>query len=507
MFYKNLCRNFALIFRKVTDEMKFRVTAIVVALGFSVGCLQAQDNTKAMQDVNQFVRFVNEADHGMLIIHRLVELYNQELNKHIDLENYTLNNFSNADFKENIFQDQSGAYYEVSPHTIYKQLKSSNIHPAVVKLDLMKEVESIKAIIDALEIKRHDFGPMLTGDLSTSEQVKKVYAALEECVQLFDNYEVARTSFQQKIAPFQLLQKNTDKEALQLWQSFEKWHTQATIILKNIRQENEATTNASIEKLEVLNQALIKNGSVFQTSVKDEKTKQQWKDFSEKLNKFNVELKNIKNGTPASTLYKQYGRFYYFYNNKLTGLGNRFGLGLIFKMNELLSKMNMVNFTEFSHYYKIIYPERKEAIDPNGKLTAKITAPPPVMPKSIEKRRLIQNEAKKINVNTDTLVVEVFDNQEFDHDTISLNYNGVWILENKEIGRYPIQFELPVFKDKDNFLVLHAINMGIKPPNTAAIRYRTKRSSKTQTLILNSTLQESETIIIRNDSPDKKKPK
>ena len=61
------------------------------------------------------LRFVNETNHGMLIIHRLLELYNQELNKHVDLDNYPLNNFSNADFKENIFEDQSRSYYEIAP--------------------------------------------------------------------------------------------------------------------------------------------------------------------------------------------------------------------------------------------------------------------------------------------------------------------------------------------------------------------------------------------------------
>ncbi|HNF22755.1 MAG TPA: hypothetical protein PK964_12620, partial [Saprospiraceae bacterium] len=81
----------------------------------------AQQNQQVSQinAVNNYISFANESDHGLLIIHRLLELYNQEMNKLVNLPHYRLNVFSNADFPENIFEDKSGSFYRVSPNELY----------------------------------------------------------------------------------------------------------------------------------------------------------------------------------------------------------------------------------------------------------------------------------------------------------------------------------------------------------------------------------------------------
>ena len=112
----------------------------------------------------------------------------------------------------------------------------------------------------------------------------------------------------------------------------------------------------------------------------------------------------------------------------------------------------------------------------------------------------MERNDKSIVIDSDTLYIEVYDNQEYDKDTISLNFNGTWVLKNRELTKTPIQLALPIIPDKDNFLVLHAENLGIKPPNTAAIKYYQQSKTKPQIVVLNSNLQESEAILIRKDS-------
>jgi hypothetical protein len=53
--------------------------------------------SKKLEALNEYVNFTNESVHGLLIIHRLLENSNQEVNKYVDLPNYKINNINNSD--------------------------------------------------------------------------------------------------------------------------------------------------------------------------------------------------------------------------------------------------------------------------------------------------------------------------------------------------------------------------------------------------------------------------
>ena len=79
----------------------------------------------SINTLNDYVKFTNESIHGMLIVHRLLELYNQDINKYVDLEAYDLNFFSNADLPRDIFEDPDQWFFDESPHTIYDRILKS----------------------------------------------------------------------------------------------------------------------------------------------------------------------------------------------------------------------------------------------------------------------------------------------------------------------------------------------------------------------------------------------
>ena len=79
-----------------------------------------------IQALNNYASFVNESIHGMVIVHRLLENYNQELNKYVDLEGYQINNFGNSDLPRNIFEDPDDWFYAISPLDWYEIAKNGS---------------------------------------------------------------------------------------------------------------------------------------------------------------------------------------------------------------------------------------------------------------------------------------------------------------------------------------------------------------------------------------------
>jgi hypothetical protein len=99
----------------------------------------------------------------------------------------------------------------------------------------------------------------------------------------------------------------------------------------------------------------------------------------------------------------------------------------------------------------------------------------------------------KMDVSATKVIIKVWDHQQVDGDIVSLNLNGVWVLQNHTLAKQAYVFEVTL-KPGENLLVLHALNLGKYSPNTAAVQVID--GTKTQQVILESTLQTSGTIEI-----------
>ena len=84
----------------------------------------------------------------------------------------------------------------------------------------------------------------------------------------------------------------------------------------------------------------------------------------------------------------------------------------------------------------------------------------------LEKRK--NKVLKTIEVETDIINIDLYDNGEIDGDSISLFYNNKLLLSNKKLTTKAIHLSLDIDNQSDvNELVMFAENLGSIPPNTA----------------------------------------
>ncbi len=99
-------------------------------------------------------------------------------------------------------------------------------------------------------------------------------------------------------------------------------------------------------------------------------------------------------------------------------------------------------------------------------------------------------------VKNATVKISLWDSELFDRDTVSLNINGEWVLEDYCL--LPEKKELTYTFDKSNphnFIILYAKNLGTKPPNTASMTI--DDGIRRRTVQLRSTLKDCGTLEIR----------
>ncbi len=133
---------------------------------------------------------------------------------------------------------------------------------------------------------------------------------------------------------------------------------------------------------------------------------------------------------------------------------------------------------------KVLMPKTKkeQALPP---LTP--NTPLPTLDLSFRQREV--KIVKQIEVRKPDVVVEIWDEQYEDGDSIYLTFNQKPILQNYVLRKNKKRLEFSL-KDNsaDNLLVLHAVNNGSRPPCTAALRVNNRFIS------LNSTLEKSSAI-------------
>ena len=180
------------------------------------------------------------------------------------------------------------------------------------------------------------------------------------------------------------------------------------------------------------------------------------------------------------------------YNIQLAGTTNKYGTGVVERGNEWIKSYggNYIYGFERPHFYKVIRPQ---VIQEEEKVKEVTQAP-----QEDEHRKVIVDKSKGISTKVEKLLIEVYDNQEFDHDTISLKFNGEWILQKQLITKEPIRLYLPLVKGMDNYLILYADNLGSIPPNTCAIRWINEKEKQNE-VVLKSDFNTSEMIIIRRE--------
>jgi len=88
-------------------------------------------------------------------------------------------------------------------------------------------------------------------------------------------------------------------------------------------------------------------------------------------------------------------------------------------------------------------------------------------PISIQKRKVTDH--KRFEIESRYVILEIWDNAQVDGDTISLNFNGKWILENHGLAKGKERLFIKLEEGKENEIIFFAKNVGRIPPNTTSI--------------------------------------
>ncbi len=102
----------------------------------------------------------------------------------------------------------------------------------------------------------------------------------------------------------------------------------------------------------------------------------------------------------------------------------------------------------------------------------------------------------EIEVDSDSLRVDVYDNGEIDGDIISVFYNKQLILSNQKLTHKSIHIDVSLDPAKEvNEISMFAENLGLIPPNTALMRI--SDGKKQHDIRLSSSLEKNSTIRIK----------
>lgn len=88
-------------------------------------------------------------------------------------------------------------------------------------------------------------------------------------------------------------------------------------------------------------------------------------------------------------------------------------------------------------------------------------------PKSLKKRRV--KHEKDVVVHATKVKIYIWDYAAEDKDTVSVNVNGVWVLQNYGLVKHKKMIEVEFKPKSDNYILLYAHNLGRIPPNTMNI--------------------------------------
>jgi hypothetical protein len=86
-------------------------------------------------------------------------------------------------------------------------------------------------------------------------------------------------------------------------------------------------------------------------------------------------------------------------------------------------------------------------------------------PAAFEKRPI--KDSKTIQVKSDKIKVDLYDDGEIDNDIVSVYFNRALVVDKKSLTAGAHSFTLNIEPNSNNELVLYADNLGSIPPNTA----------------------------------------
>ena len=469
--------------------MKHIFASILLCLATFTFTFTQNPSKASVKALNNYVQFTNESIHGMMIAHRIFENINQKVNRSVDSPSEQINFYGNKDLPKNIFLDPEQWFYQISPYQWYQTAKTESrfLKPAE-KQTLNSHADKIKKIIDQTNKLRFQLDDFIKNkDLQNPINQTEIFRQMEVVVDLYENFYLEKEQLRKDLN--KIYQKNyykkTPHKSLGV-PVLTDIHNNILPILKSLRYDVSGNLPEYTQKLEAnvkkLNEIVNINA--------------RYKTAKSAAKKFLTELKKYQNSNQFDSKYELYGKAYYYHNVELVAAFNNYSGRMIRSLNDLIKlESNYSLFLlEEPHILKVVYP-KKEIQKPDIQTVVEDA------PMIVNDRNVVVRQ-QNIVVDRTEFTLQFFDHKEQDGDIISVNLNGKWIIENQELKNRPLQVKIKINPTVENYIILHAENLGKTPPNTCAITYYF--NSRRKQVVLNSNLNESEMIRIEYVEPKKK---
>lgn len=463
--------------------MKIKALLLFIFIGISQEALRAQEPCEVL---NNYVQFINESIHGLRIVHGLLENFNQDLNKFVDLESTQINAYKNKHLPANIFEDPESWFFinTPSPESWFEKLKiDSYVLGEERRKELMDRAFELRKIyleLNALRFEIEDY--MVKYPLEEEIHQNGVFALLERGVELYESFYIKQKmlygTLEESFGTYCSGALNIKDSNYQLMKAS---HQLCFDFLEALRYKDDIELAGMIKKIN----AYHENKTIHSLDISQKsKVIQKWEQFANQANVFLTHA-SVPND------HKLYGKFYYYHNKLLIPFINWQGLGFTRYMNDALRAAGDqgLHFMEVPVFLQLIYPKKLDPIEHLIASDPKIE----LLPEKLKDREVvIRNHT--MYVDQFLLEVKIYDHKMEDGDIISLNFNGDWILEEFTLSAKPTVFKLKINEEGKNYFLLHALNLGKRPPNTMALSYMYR--GEKQTIVLSSNLNESEMIEI-----------
>ena len=456
-----------------------------------------KDDIDMIKALNNYVNFSNESTHGMLIVHRLLENFNKNINKYVDLPDQQINFYSNKDLPKDIFEDPDNWFYETSPNNWYKRIMDNKgVLPTATEVSLLESANKMKAIIGNINNVRFDLENQISSlDLTKRENLGVVYDKLEEAVKWYKDYYTFQQELENTITKY-YNSLNIPKDKIEF--------SQVIKAMTDVYSTNRDALNALYFKdddnyLDLYTKEAaaldrfkkIKPKDYNSAKLNNSKVQAYWSNIIKQFTESLEAQKQFMESENIPLEFKLYDKYYYYYNISIINKFNRYGNGIVYEMNRIIEQLNIpiTRLFEMPHYFKVIYPK---LLDDTGILAS---SDPVIstLPQTVKGRSVVLAN-HTIYIDSALVKFQMYDHKIIDGDIVSLSFNGDWIVEKFRISEKPYEFTLKMNDSGKNFLLLHADDMGRQPPATIALSYTYR--GKRQLITLNSDIGKSEVIEI-----------
>ncbi len=459
------------------------------------------DSTKVSADppvsvLNEYVDLTNETIHGLLIIHRLLENYNQKLNKQIT-GGTPINLYNNSDLPKDIFEDPEGWFFLKNPYKIVERLEQhAKSNPRDRSNALLPSARRMLKICNAINTSRFTIEQYLQkNDMKDSLHQKVIFDKLEVCVGMYEDYFTTASKLETDVLA---MYAPKDYKKRSYFYHISQAHESLKNILRTLRAKEESRIDSELSSLKRL---------IAQIELANDKTGP----LQGTLGKIhsNVIVKIIEahdnaylfaNTAIVPSEYQLYDKFYYYHNSQVINKMNRYGNGYVREVNLLMDQLKIEELKLFEepHFFQVAYPKDEEEKDLD--IISSEENVVENLPEQLLNRSVTSSE-HLIHVDSMTFTINLYDYKLTDGDIVSINFNGDWILKEYSLEEKPVKLKIKLNENGKNFLLLHAESIGRRPPNTMGLSYYFKGEKKE--MVLKSDLKASEMIEIEYVDPNR----